>query len=133
MWDKELEVCKEAAILAGRAIMEIYNNVIDMQVEYKDGDMPLTIADKTSNEIIVNALRMHFPTYAILSEEEQDDLSRLDNPLCFVVDPLDGTKEFLKRNGQFTVKIGSSLKGCMVAGGENRYVYCIREIKTRRY
>lgn len=108
MWKKELEVAKEAAIKAGLAIMEIYENTEDMQVEYKDGDMPLTAADKASNKIIVSALKEAFPDYAILSEEEKDSRERLKNDLCFVVDPLDGTKEFIKRNGQFTVNIALS-------------------------
>lgn len=108
MWEKELEVAKEAAIKAGLAIMEIYENTEDMQVEYKDGDMPLTAADKASNKIIVSALKEAFPDYAILSEEEKDSRERLKNDFCFVVDPLDGTKEFIKRNGQFTVNIALS-------------------------
>ena len=49
MWEKELEIAKEAAIHAGKAIMEIYNDVEDMQIEYKDGNMPLTAADKAAN------------------------------------------------------------------------------------
>ena len=108
MWEKELEIAKEVAVKAGLAIMEIYDNTEDMQVEYKDGDMPLTVADKASNKIIVSALKEAFPDYAILSEEEKDSRERLENDLCFVVDPLDGTKEFIKRNGQFTVNIALS-------------------------
>lgn len=116
MWNKELKICKETAILAGNAILDIYNNVADMQVEYKDGNMPLTVADKASNEIIVSVLRSNFPQYAILSEEEKDNLSRLENELCFVVDPLDGTKEFIKRNGQFTVNIALAYRHRPVMG-----------------
>lgn len=116
MWEKELEAAKEAAIKAGIAIMEIYNNTEDMQVEYKDGDMPLTAADKASNKIIVSALREAFPAYAILSEEEKDSRERLENDVCFVVDPLDGTKEFIKRNGQFTVNIALAYKHRTVMG-----------------
>ena len=116
MWDKELEVCKEAAVLAGKAILDIYNSAEDMAVEYKEGDMPLTAADKTSNRIIVDILKRSFPTYAILSEEEKDHLDRLNNAFCFVVDPLDGTKEFLKRNGQFTVNIALAYKNRSVMG-----------------
>lgn len=104
MWKKELEIAKLAAVKAGEAIMEIYNGA-DFGIEYKKDDSPLTIADKASNEIIVKMLRENFSSYAILSEEEKDNLSRLENELCFVVDPLDGTKEFIKRNGQFTVNI----------------------------
>ncbi len=113
---KELEVSIKASIEAGHAIMDVYNNAADMQVTYKDGDMPLTAADKASNKIIVDMLRKEFPEYSILSEEEKDDKSRLDNDFCFVVDPLDGTKEFIKRNGQFTVNIALSYKHKSVMG-----------------
>ena len=105
MWEKELDVSKRAAILAGRAILYVYENADDIEIEKKGDGSPLTKADKKSNGIIVDILKSEFPEYAILSEEEKDDKSRLDNPLCFVVDPLDGTKEFIKRNGQFTVNI----------------------------
>lgn len=114
--ERELAVAKEAAVKAGYAIMDVYENAEDMQITYKDGDMPLTAADKASNRIIVDALKKAFPEYAILSEEEKDDLSRLNNDYCFVVDPLDGTKEFIKRNGQFTVNIALSYKHKSVMG-----------------
>ena len=94
---RELEVSIKASIEAGHAIMDVYNNAGDMQVTYKDGNMPLTAADKASNKIIIDMLRKEFPEYSILSEEEKDDRSRLDNDFCFIVDPLDGTKEFIKR------------------------------------
>ncbi len=114
--EKELAVSKEAAVKAGAAIMDVYNNASDMGITYKDGDMPLTAADKASNRIIVDALKDAFPTYSILSEEEKDDRSRLDNDYCFVVDPLDGTKEFIKRNGQFTVNIALSYQHKSIMG-----------------
>lgn len=116
MWKKELEIAKIAAIKAGKAIMEIYNDAEDMQIEYKDGNMPLTAADKASNKIIIEDLKLNFPTYAILSEEEKDNLRRLENDLCFIVDPLDGTKEFIKRNGQFTVNIALAYQHQSVMG-----------------
>lgn len=106
--NKLLKTAKEAAVEAGIAIMEVYLECSDMQVEYKDGNMPLTAADKASNAIIVKRMRQEFPEYAVLSEEEKDDRERLNNPYCFVIDPLDGTKEFIKRNGQFTVNIALS-------------------------
>ena len=98
MWNKELDVAKRVAVEAGLEILRIYNEHADLQVEYKEGNSPLTIADKASNAIIVEALRKEFPDYAILSEEEKDNRNRLDNELCFLVDPLVGTKQFLKRN-----------------------------------
>ena len=115
MWEKELEIAKLAAVKAGEVIMEIYDSA-DFGIEYKKDDSPLTIADKASNAIIVEMLREHFPSYAILSEEEKDNLSRLENELCFVVDPLDGTKEFIKRNGQFTVNIALAHNHVSVMG-----------------
>ncbi|MBO4337217.1 MAG: 3'(2'),5'-bisphosphate nucleotidase CysQ [Lachnospiraceae bacterium] len=105
MWEQELKVSIKAAVLAGRAILDIYENADDIEIEKKGDGSPLTKADRRSNGIIVKHLKNAFPDHAILSEEEKDDKSRLSNPLCFVVDPLDGTKEFIKRNGQFTVNI----------------------------
>lgn len=114
--ERELEISKDIAIKAGAAIMDVYENATDMEVTYKDGDMPLTAADKASNRLIVDVLKKEFPEYAVLSEEEKDDLSRLENDYCFVVDPLDGTKEFIKRNGQFTVNIALAYQHKSVMG-----------------
>lgn len=114
--EKLLKVMKAAAVKAGEEIMDVYENCTDMQIEYKDGHMPLTAADKRANAVIVAALRENFPEYAILSEEEKDNLERLKNDYCFIVDPLDGTKEFIKRNGQFTVNIALSYKHESVMG-----------------
>ncbi len=116
MWNKELEVAKRLAVDAGFEIMDVYDNYSDMEVVYKDDATPLTIADRRANRLIVDELRREFPDYAVLSEEEKDDKTRLDNDLCFVIDPLDGTKEFIKRNGQFTVNIALSYKNRSVMG-----------------
>lgn len=115
-WEKELEAAKDAAVQAGKAIMNIYQKADQTVVEYKSDQSPLTIADREANKIIVDYLRKKFPQYAILSEEEKDQKSRLENDFCFVVDPLDGTKEFLKRNGQFTVNIALAYKHESVMG-----------------
>lgn len=72
----------------------------------KEGGSPVTTADLASNEHIVGGLRRHFPADAILSEESVDDASRLTAERVWVVDPLDGTREFLSRNGEFSVMIG---------------------------
>lgn len=110
-------LCCELSIQAGLKIMEVYENKsLFENVEYKSDKSPLTQADKLANDVIVQKLKQEYPTYAILSEEEKDDLNRLNNDLCFVVDPLDGTKEFIKRNGQFTVNIGLSYKNVSILG-----------------
>lgn len=115
MYLKELETAKKAAVMAGRAIIEVYESG-DFGIEAKSDDSPLTLADKAANRIIVDMLQREFPDHAVLSEEEKDDLRRLENDLCFVVDPLDGTREFIKRNGQFTVNIALSYKHNTVMG-----------------
>lgn len=114
--EKVLDVCKEISIQAGLVIMEIYNSCKDMHVEYKEGNMPLTLADKASNQLIVKRLFTEFPEIAMLSEEEKDNKERLEKEYCFIVDPLDGTKEFMKRNGQFTVNIALSYKNRSILG-----------------
>lgn len=116
LWKKELETAKEAAIKAGKAILEIYQTMEEFEVEYKADASPLTQADKAANRIIVDLLKRKFPQYAVLSEEEKDNKDRLKNDYCFVVDPLDGTKEFLKRNGQFTVNIALAYQHRAVMG-----------------
>ena len=128
MWEKELEIAKKVAVKAGEAIMEIYADETKFGVEYKDDASPLTTADKKANAIIVETLRANFPDYAILSEEEKDNPLRLQNDLCFVVDPLDGTKEFIKRNGQFTVNIAlayqhKSVMGVIYVPADGRLYY----------
>ena len=98
-----INIAIEAALKAGEAIMEVYNSVIE--VEYKEDNSPLTEADKRSNSIINSFL---FPTkIPIISEENRqvDFAVRKSWDMCWVVDPLDGTKEFIKRNGEFTVNI----------------------------
>lgn len=115
-YSKELEVCKVLAVEAGKEIMKIYSDESKFNVEYKKDDSPLTNADKASDAVIVAGLKKNFPEYAILSEEEKDSKDRLDNDFCFVVDPLDGTKEFIKRNGQFTVNIALAYKHKSIMG-----------------
>lgn len=101
--DNNLKIAIAASLKAGKAIMEVYNSVIE--VEYKDDKSPLTLADKNANDIINSYL---IPTQIpIISEEnKQTDFSiRKKWRKCWVVDPVDGTKEFIKRNGEFTVNI----------------------------
>ncbi|HMO38609.1 MAG TPA: 3'(2'),5'-bisphosphate nucleotidase CysQ [Saprospiraceae bacterium] len=92
---------------AGAAIMSIYGNAGEMHIELKDDQSPLTLADKAANDIITSGLMqldVHFP---IISEESKQIAyaERRDEEYQWMVDPLDGTKEFLKRNGEFTVNI----------------------------
>ena len=94
-----------ASIEAGKAIMEVYES--DFAVQTKDDRSPLTEADKRSHAIIKPILEREFPGVPVLSEEGRDIpyAERKDWDCFFLVDPLDGTKEFIKRNGQFAVLI----------------------------
>ena len=91
------------ALKAGQAILKVYDS--DFQVETKSDNSPLTLADKQSHQIIKSGLaRYHLP---MISEEGRDIPYQERQPwhLLWIVDPLDGTKEFVKRNGEFTVNI----------------------------
>lgn len=101
--EEYLKISIRAAIEAGYKIMEVYEE--DFQIYEKSDLSPLTEADKLSNEIICSYLEgTPFP---IISEENKDVgyEVRKNWRTCWMVDPLDGTKEFIKRNGEFTVNI----------------------------
>ena len=86
--------------LAGQAIMEVYEQA-DHGVEIKDDKSPLTEADRRSHKIILEYLTKLTPRIPIVSEEDKEETATQD--WYWLVDPLDGTKEFIKRNGEFTV------------------------------
>ena len=90
---------------AGAAILKIYNT--DFVVETKSDNSPLTIADKKSHQIIESGLKKLYPDIPILSEEGKDIpySERRKWDTFWLVDPIDGTKEFIKKNGEFTVNI----------------------------
>lgn len=107
----------EIAKNAGNAIMEVYESA-DFGIEIKRDQSPLTLADKAANEIICNALLELTPNIPIISEEnKQLSYSERKNFTQFwLIDPLDGTKEFVKRNGDFTVNIALIENGESVFG-----------------
>jgi 3'(2'), 5'-bisphosphate nucleotidase len=107
----------EIAVDAGKAIMQIYESG-DFSTERKKDNSPLTKADKASNEIIINALLSMYPAIPIISEENKalDYEERRNWNYCWLVDPLDGTKEFIKKNGEFTVNIALIENGEPILG-----------------
>lgn len=111
-----LNICE----IAGDEIMDVYEGD-DFNVELKGDDSPLTMADKRANDVIVANLELHYPEIPILSEETKaaEYEVRKDWDYFWLVDPLDGTKEFIKRNGEFTVNIALIHGGRVVAG----YIY----------
>lgn len=107
--ERELEITKKIAREAGRILMEIYSG--DHSVEWKGYDDPVTAADHAANKFIVAELKRHFPEDGILSEEATDDLVRLSKTRVWLVDPMDGTKQFIERIGEFAVMIGLAING----------------------
>ena len=109
-----LNIAKEAAIKAGDKILQIYGK--EFSVSYKEDKSPLTIADQKANDIIESyLLKTNIP---ILSEEGKltEYKDRKNWKLLWIVDPLDGTKEFVKRNGEFTVNIALVKNGKPILG-----------------
>ena len=98
---KETEKAIEAAINAGKVVMEIYNQKFSTTLK-KDNE-PLTEADIKSNEIIQKIISDF--GYPILSEESEDNKKRLDSKKIWIIDPLDGTTDFIKKTGEFTIMI----------------------------
>ena len=100
---KNITIAIQAALEAGKEILRVYET--DFSVEIKGDASPLTIADKNANGIIVSHLEK--TPIPIISEENKtiDYSERKQWKQCWIVDPLDGTKEFIKRNGEFTVNI----------------------------
>lgn len=113
-WERELEVALAAAREAGDAVLKFYRS--DVGHWEKSQDNPLTLADLESDRIIGEHLRAAFPKDSILSEETVDDPSRLANDRVWIVDPMDGTKEFTKRIPEFGVSIALTQRGEPVVG-----------------
>ena len=120
------KVIRKLALEAGAVIMEVYGQD-DFNVELKEDDSPVTIADERADKLIFAGLRAAFPDVAIVTEEQSDSHS-VKAERFFIVDPLDGTKEFVKRRGDFTVNIalienGVPVRGVVYAPAKNRLFY----------
>lgn len=112
-----LYIAIRAAVDAGKSIMDIYNDpAMDFEIEKKADNSPLTKADKAAHSLIFNALST--TPFPVLSEEGKEIpfKERSKWKTLWIVDPLDGTKEFIKRNGEFTVNIALVEKGVPVLG-----------------
>lgn len=119
MLEKELETAVALARKAGEKILEFY--ALEIIAEEKLGldnfTEPVTIADKTASRIIVEGLTEAFPDDAILSEEEADAFeTRLAKERVWMIDPIDGTWGFIKKDGDFGVQIGLTASGAVVLG-----------------
>ena len=103
---------------AGEAILDVYNAAGDIEVVSKEDNSPLTIADQQAHKVIAEGLAALDADIPVLSEESElpDYAERQQWQRYWLVDPLDGTKEFINRNGEFTVNVALIEKGVPVAG-----------------
>ena len=133
MLEEELKTAIFLSRKAGAAILEFYGE--DFKVVEKNPNQkvsePVTIADRTSSKIIVKGLADAFPDDGTLSEEEFDNKERLEKQRVWIIDPLDGTKGFINRNGDFAVQIGLAVDGVAVLGvvflpAENVLYYAVQ-------
>ncbi len=106
---RESEVASQLAREAGEVILRIY--ATDFPVDYKAKDDPVTEADRLASRVIVEGLRRDFPNDMVVSEEEPIATLASVPDRVWYVDPLDGTQEFIKRNGEFAVMIGLAVDG----------------------
>jgi 3'(2'), 5'-bisphosphate nucleotidase len=113
-FDREIEVASRLAREAGDVILQIYRT--DFVVQFKDKEGPVTEADRRASELIVAQLRREFPNDLVVSEEEPMDPDVVIPRRVWYVDPVDGTHEFIAKNGEFAVMIGLAIDGRACAG-----------------
>ncbi len=121
-----MRVFRTAAIEAGDKITEIYNSD-DFEVKVKSDDSPVTEADEAADALISKRLRAAFPDLVLVTEEQADSHDQSSRTFL-IVDPLDGTKEFVQRRGDFTVNIawvedGVPVRGVVYAPAKGRLFY----------
>lgn len=112
--DHELPIVERLVREAGALVREFYDRGVD--VAWKGVDDPVTAADHAANQHLVAGLRRAFPGDGILSEESYDDQARRQRRRVWIVDPLDGTKEFIGRIGEFSIMVGLAAEGEAVLG-----------------
>ncbi len=112
----EIAPLLEAVKASGKAILDIY--ATDFDVEIKGDDSPLTAADKAANEVLMSYVASYTPEIPVISEENKEVAYKERKPWStfWLIDPLDGTKEFIKKNGEFTVNIALIENGAPILG-----------------
>lgn len=125
-YNKLVAEMRQLALFAGDKIMEIYD-ADDFDVKQKSDDSPVTAADEAADKIISDGLRAAFPDMMLVTEEQSDTHSASGNTFL-IVDPLDGTKEFIHRRGDFTVNIalvedGVPTRGVVYAPAKGRMFF----------
>ena len=126
-------VFRALALQAGDRIMEIYN-ADDFEVKAKSDDSPVTEADEAADALISAGIRAAFPDMTLVTEEQAASHAQVASSFI-IVDPLDGTKEFIKRRGDFTVNIalvekGVPIRGVVYAPAKDRLFYTEADGRT---
>ncbi|KUP94900.1 3'(2'),5'-bisphosphate nucleotidase CysQ [Tritonibacter horizontis] len=129
-YDELIVVTRRLALEAGQKIMEIYN-ADDFDVKVKSDDSPVTEADEAADALISAGLRKAFPDVLLVTEEQSASHS-IKGDTFLIVDPLDGTKEFINRRGDFTVNIalveaGVPTRGVVYAPARDRMFYTLAD------
>lgn len=125
-FDRLIPTIRRLALEAGDRIMEVYNGP-DFEVKAKGDASPVTVADEAADALISAGLRAAFPDVVLITEEQAASHA-LTAKTFLIVDPLDGTKEFVQRRGDFTVNIafvqdGVPLRGVVYAPAQGRLFY----------
>lgn len=118
MLEKELEIAVALSRKAGEIILDFYANgfAVEEKIAADNYSEPVTVADRAASRLIVDGLAAAFPGDGILSEEEPDDMTRLNKRRVWIIDPLDGTRGFVNKDGDFAVQIGLAVGGKSVLG-----------------
>lgn len=109
-----MEICRKVSIVASDEIMKIYRTD-DTKVDFKSDQSPVTEADRRADAIIYEGLKAAFPDIPIVTEEKAET-HQIASDIFFLVDPLDGTKEFIQKRGEFTVNIAFVENGVPTLG-----------------
>ena len=114
----EIAVATELARAAGAVLLRHYNSpfLVEQKVNALQETEEVTAADREANELIVSRLKREFPEDGILAEESTDTEHRLEKDRVWLIDPMDGTKNFIRRDGDFAVQIGLAVNGESVLG-----------------
>ncbi len=125
-FDRLVAVMRRLALEAGERILEVYNSA-SFEVKSKSDTSPVTEADEAADALISAGLRAEFPDVTLITEEQADSHA-LSARTFLIVDPLDGTKEFVQRRGDFTVNIayvqdGVPVRGVVYAPAQGRLFY----------
>ena len=111
-YDQEFKQARLAILQAGKKVLQLYNK--NFKIHYKAKNSPVTQADLASEKILLTALDKF--NYGILSEETQEENSRLEKDKAWIIDPLDGTMDFIKKTSDFTIMVGLVDKSQPVLG-----------------